>query len=589
MLKTSLFFLLALVLIQAVSGSKRAEYIAVGFHNNSDVAHFERDHGFRMLHRIGYLPGNYYHMVRDPWHPNGTTEWSGSRLIHWGEEQFPEERYKKGGASREFSSLGSPLPQPSLLHTEAKTGHPRADPLLRQQFHLGEMHVDDVWRDNHFYGRGVVVGVVDDGLQYTHPDLRNNYDASLSWDYFDHDPDPIPNPLKDEHGTPCSGLVGAVKDNGVCGAGVAPQVSLAGIRLIGGRISDAQEAGALSHLWDRIHIYTCSWGWSDVGVARHGPGSLVQQVFEQGVVHGRGGKGSIWVWAGGNGRANGDYANWDGMASSRYTIGVAAATIRGQPSWYSERGSSLLVCAPSSGAGVGVVTVDLLGLRGYGLGSCTDRFGGTSAATPMVVGVIALLLEMNPDLGWRDVQAILLRSANSDIEKNSSEWKVNGAGRRVSHDHGYGLVDARAAILLGDPHSWAILPPQDIRFLLVPPEGSLPRHFRGHTEFTYRYSNRDFIVEHVELRWQSRGIRTGDLFLSLHSPTGTRSHLSEWNIHNNMTRVQEDPFVFTSVFHWDESPYGTWRLDASLFYGQEQEGEILEVSLWLYGRRHRHI
>ena len=557
---SGLVLLLSLVPLEA---SKRAEYVAFGFKNDQDRLRFEDEHGFRMLHRIGSLGGNYYHMVREPWHPNGTKDWRSSPLIHWGEEQTVKERTKKDAS-------------PRLI---------RPDPMIRQQFHLGQMHVDDVWSEFGLFGEGITVGVVDDGLQKRHGDLSENYDAELSWDYYDNDADPSPNPSKDKHGTPCAGLVGAGKDNGVCGAGVAPRTKLAGIRLIGGRISDAQEAAALSHRWDAVDVYSNSWGPSDLGKERQGPGPLVQRVLEEGVVNGRGGKGSIWVWAAGNGRDNGDYSNWDGLSASRYTIAVAAMNIHGESSWYSERGSSLLVCAPSSGSGTGVTSDDIIGYLGYSHGDCTSRFGGTSAATPMVAGVVALLLERNPALGWRDVQAILIQSADSDIDKFSPEWKTNGAGRRVSHDHGYGLVDARAAIRLADPHSWSILPPQDIHFSLAPLGANLPRHFNGTTEFTYRYPRRDFIIEHVELHWRSAGIRTGDLFISLNSPTGTKSHLSEWNQHNNNTAIQEDPWVFTSVFHWDELPYGTWRVEVALFYGQIQSGTVHDATLWFYGRR----
>ena len=90
---------------------------------------------------------------------------------------------------------------------------------------------------------------------------------------------------------------------------------------------------------------------------------------------------------------------------------MAAITHYGDQSWYSEPGANILVTAHSNGGTPdyeGITTTDITGTGGYSGGDVTHDFGGTSSATPLVSGVIALILESNPDLTWRDVQNLSL-------------------------------------------------------------------------------------------------------------------------------------------------------------------------------------
>jgi subtilisin family serine protease len=107
----------------------------------------------------------------------------------------------------------------------------------------------------------------------------------------------------------------------------------------------------------------------------------------------------------------------------------------------------MLVAAPSNGGNKGITTCDLMGIYGYNklpgaAGDCTDSFGGTSSAAPLVAGVVALVLGANRNLGWKDVQLILLSTA-SKVDPLDSDWTQNGAGRWVNHKYGFGLVNAR--------------------------------------------------------------------------------------------------------------------------------------------------
>jgi len=222
--------------------------------------------------------------------------------------------------------------------------------------------------------------------------LEGNYveEHSYDWNYNDRDPRPH---AYDSHGTSATGLAAATRDTD-CGVGVAFGAKFALQRMLGAFPTDAIEANALGyHCRDGIDIYSCSWGPNDDGTTRENPGRLVRLMMEECIGEGRGGKGTIYVWAAGNGREAGDNINWDGYASSKYVIPVGATDSHGVAAYYSEAGSCLLVSAPSSSRYNGITTTDLSGYSGDSVGDCTHRFGGTSAAAPMVAGVVALMLQ----------------------------------------------------------------------------------------------------------------------------------------------------------------------------------------------------
>lgn len=242
------------------------------------------------------------------------------------------------------------------------------DPLYNLQWHLHSndnvnINVEKVWSKN-ITGEGIVIAIVDDGLEYTHPDLHDNYISSASYDFNYNDNDPFPDGPYDDHGTPAAG-VAAARDNSACGVGSAYRAGLGGIRLLSQATTDAQEASALNYNYHINHIYSNSWGPIDDAKRKEGPGRLASLALENGVKNGREGRGSIFVWAAGNGAKNGDNCNYDGWANSRYTIAIAAVDNKGNQAWYSEPCSMLVVSAPSSGYQLAITTTDLRGTRGF--------------------------------------------------------------------------------------------------------------------------------------------------------------------------------------------------------------------------------
>ena len=161
---------------------------------------------------------------------------------------------------------------------------------------------------------------------------------------------------------------------------------------------------------------------------------------------GRNGKGSIFVWASGNGRMNGDESNYDELANSLYTICVGASDWNGTVAAYSEAGTNVMVNAPSGNffflnggkwlSMSTITTTDRLGFTGYSTTDCQTQFSGTSASCPLAAGVVALILQANPNLTWRDVQHILIATAEKTDLKHP-EWRANGAGLLYNRFYGY--------------------------------------------------------------------------------------------------------------------------------------------------------
>ena len=156
------------------------------------------------------------------------------------------------------------------------------------------------------------------------------------------------------------------------------------------------------------------------------------------------GKGSIFVWATGNGGADDDNCNCDGYTSSIYTISIGAISVYGLSTYYDEKCSSTSAVIftgdthRSHYKGNHLVTTNLHH-------KCAKYFRGTSAAAPLAVGVFALVLEANRNLTWRDMQHIIVKTA-----KNTSEcdpgWRRNAAGNTFNIKFGFGRIDADAMV-----------------------------------------------------------------------------------------------------------------------------------------------
>ena len=318
-----------------------------------------------------------------------------------------------------------------------------------------DLQVENVWASG-LRGENIRVAVVDDGLEVTHQDLAPNVVEGASYNYVNDgswqrgSPWPLPCYANQFHGTAVGGVVAARDGNSLGGRGVAPRTSLVGYNAMA-TDRDSDMLDALVRDQARNHIYNNSWGAEDNGqFSAPTSEAAYAGTILNGLRNGRNGLGSIYTFAGGNGGAKGDYSVLDGNVNVLGTIPVCATNAAGKRAPYSEPGPNLLVCAPSSDMGQengsSLPDVTTTALRNDYL----TTFNGTSAATPMVSGVVALMLQANPNLTWRDVPLVLAKSARQ-VDPANTGW-TNYGGYHYNHEYGFGVVDATAAVQLA--RSW---------------------------------------------------------------------------------------------------------------------------------------
>ncbi|KAI2795015.1 Dibasic-processing endoprotease [Penicillium oxalicum] len=458
------------------------------------------------------------------------------------------------------------------------------DPIFKDQWHLynaaepgHDLNVTGVWLEG-ITGKGVATAVVDDGLDMYSNDLKPNYFAKGSWDYNENSPEPRPRLSDDKHGTRCSGEIAAAK-NDVCGLGVAYDSKISGIRILSKPIDDADEAAAINFAFQENHIYSCSWGPPDDGQTMDAPGLLIKRAMVNGVQRGRDGRGSIFVFAAGNGAAFGDNCNFDGYTNSIYSITVGAIDHEGKRPSYSESCSAQLVVAYSSGSGDAIHTTDV------GVDKCSSSHGGTSAAGPLAAGTIALALSVRPDLTWRDVQYLMIESA-VPVSEDDGSWADLPSGKKFSHDWGYGKVDAYA--LVQRAKTWDLVKPQAwfnspwLRVHKGIPQGAQGLLSRYVVTEDHLKGANFAKLEHVTVTMNINHTRRGDLSVELRSPKGVVSHLSVTRESDEEPRGYVD-WTFMSVAHWGESPIGEWTVVVKDTAVNEYTGDFIDWRFNLWG------
>ncbi len=519
------------------------------------IAALEEEYGLERLKTFGFAPNTYLYQGSDP--------------------------LKSIDVANQLSESGRvKFAYPNWLRTRLTRATPN-DPLFPNQWHLkntgqgsgtsGEdVNITTVW-DTYTGSTGEVIAIVDDGLEIGHEDLAANILANQSWDYVGGDG----NPTGGSHGTACAGVAAARGWNNIGVSGAAPYARLVGFRLLGAGTDD-NEADALTRSNGIVDIYSNSWGPVDDGRRLEGPGPLTESALQSGIANGRGGLGSIFVWAGGNG-SDSDNANYDGYANSRYTIAVAASTNNGVRSSYSEKGANIMVNSPSNGGSLGITTVDRTGAGGYDTSNYTGTFGGTSSATPLVSGIIALMLEANANLSWRDIQHILIETAEKN-DPTDADWTTNAAGYPINHKYGFGRIDALAAVTAA--FHWASAGSEVMTQGSSSPNLPIPDNNTTGVQDTITIAG-NIDIEFVEIYFTAANhTYWGDLEITLTSPSGTQSVLSENHFSGRTSSY--DNWRFGSVREFGESSVGTWTLTVKDLYAADT-GTFQSWNIKIYG------
>lgn len=490
------------------------------------------------------------------------------------------------------------------------------DPLYARQWHLPMIgNLRKVWDD--YTGAGVTVAIYDDGVQAAHADLAANYDASRYFTYDGTTYAPTPLTRNDAHGTACAGLIAAVDNNGVGGTGVAHGVTITGLDYLNTLQYEYNwNRQQTSPLYDAamrwaagFDIMSNSWGtdpdYSDqLNLNEPGNSSAVDaEHFAWLSQNGRGGLGTIIVKAAGNETLN---ANGDGANASRHTITVAAAKENGFAASYSNFGSSILVTAPAAS-----VTTDLMGERGYnGTGrfdgdplaqtDYTSTFGGTSAATPIVAGVVALMLEAAPGLGWRDVQSILAMSASHTgsavgagaaahevgrwLTMGGTQW--NGGGSIYHMSYGFGMVDAYAAVRMAEVWSQLYASPRnagdevqntvatDGWSILVADADGKAATPEAHISLEMA---QDIEIDSVQVTIEITHSRAADMVLFLTGPTGDKVMLCDGDLSGDFLN-----WTFAGEAFRGMNSQGTWTIEVHDRVSG-MSGRVLDAKLDFYG------
>ncbi|CAF3367974.1 unnamed protein product [Rotaria sp. Silwood1] len=404
---------------------------------------------------------------------------------------------------------------------------------------------------------------------------------------------------------------------------------LVSIRLLDGRITTLLEARALTLFAANTSIKSASWGPTDDGTKMEAPGALVNAALDYGVTHGRQGKGTLFVWASGNGGTAGDDCGADGYVSHPNVISIGSINHLGKTTYFGEFCPSTMAVAYTGGRHarsirepfipVGVVAADVGG-------KCTTKFFGTSGAAPVAAGALALVLEANPELTYRDIMHIIAETARIPNLSETDDWMINGAGFHVSDKFGFGVLDVGQMIALAQ--NWTNVNPRYDCYHEY--KGSPVQLTIGASvEVNIDVDKCENVtnLEHVQANVSFSFHRRGDVKVTLISPSGTLSEMISYRDNDaskkgiyyclqiEMYTVESfvllcvmslmntsvhiyiflgiKYFPFMSAHKWGESPIGRWTLrietrtpqnDGSMKSAIDDDtGELNYFGLRLYG------
>ena len=316
----------------------------------------------------------------------------------------------------------------------------------------------------------IVIAVMDDGVDLGHPGFAGKPFHGERRDFDSGDDDPSPG-TRDFHGTPVASIAGGVQGNAMIG--VASKCTVLPIRIGFGPLDQLQTLKEFRFASRYADVLNCSFGFPPLRVPIFDQG-FIDEISEMTRTGGRRGKGLVIVFSAGNDDAPTRLSAAQNVNGVRFLGGnpitgffvreiqrgravasaypsipgivvVAALSSMNRKSGYSNWGPELTVTAPSSnGHELRSIDADFqANYRGQGQIAATNRpgqgtasrplrddpttpgvredfytddFGGTSGAAPVVSGVAALMLSVNPELTASEVRTILMATADRDLD-----------------------------------------------------------------------------------------------------------------------------------------------------------------------------
>lgn len=540
--------------------------------------------------------------------------------------------------------------------TTGSTEIPGADdPLAPQAWHLDntaqtsfstgvgiageDISVEDAI-DAGFTGAGVRIALSDTGTDIDHEDLTDKQLTGEHRNYFVNDPALWRSTLpyyvaNDAHGTAVAGLIAAEGWNGIGSRGVAPDAEFAAFRFVGTYSSGVTAASYLARAIDQtdgdFDIFNYSYGNDQCDYTEAEETYI--EALQAGVTDLRDGYGAVYVQSAGNSfteyiNVTTDCAgntNADANLATPEIIVVGAVNAEGTKSSYSTPGSSIWVSAPGGEYGTdspAMVTTDISGcsngystlsyeLNAFNGGrdalnaqcSYTSIMNGTSSAAPVLSGVIALMLEAEPTLSWRDVKHILAVTADpidysliTQIDhplgvtfENAFlvydyKWIVNAAGLDFSNWYGFGRVNALSAVLMANTYTF----PLGTYETSANPRTGTSYYDSGVLALAIPESdpvgavnsldvNHNFFVESVQITASITHAVPSDLAITLISPSGTESRLLNFNSLVTATSFPTDKVMLTNAFYGEDSG-GTWTIRVE--DGEDTAGDTGTLTNW---------
>jgi subtilisin family serine protease len=443
------------------------------------------------------------------------------------------------------------------VEKELLNNNPQTDTNEKNLWYLNKLNIGFINKKYMGYKNGIYlyVQVVDEGIEPTHEDLKDNLDLERSRDSVTRKSASFG--INGPHGSNCAGVIGARGYNGKGVRGIAPFIKISSSNWIKNqRIDELEKVWFSGDGANDISISSNSWG---VCQSYDTNANDIQMILEKGSTLLRYGLGRVYVFAAGNdrkgnsvscGNMNMGSANLDEVKNNEYTITVGAITRNNKVTSYSNQGSNLLVSAYGG-------EIDKIDPNDF-LTTTTKnniyaKFRGTSAATPIVSGSIALILEACPWLNYKGVQYLIAKTS-TQIDTTKDTWIKNSGGLYHSIDYGYGLINPKEAIRACENKEYILTNSYEASNSV-----NIGTNLNLQTNIVVSIN----INDNFKARWVGANI-DGDfssfnkLEINLISPLGVKTKL----IHNNNTlKSMKEDIRLGSFAFVDEPTKGVWKIE----------------------------